>query len=280
MSSGLDEGGGGIYNWMSNPTVTNCTFGGNWGLYGGGGMFNNGSNSTLTNCTFSDNLAYKPGRAMYDVYSSTTVTSCILWGDSGWVLSTSDATVTYSNVKGGYPGIGNIDIDPCFVDPGHWEDPFNTPGDLTDDVWVEGDYHLLYNSPCINAGDPCFVPDPCDVDMDGELRVRLGRVDMGADEAGSNPADFDENGLVEFGDFSTLAAAYMSDPARPIGTPPVIFPCHLMTWLMRSISPCTATNGSGRLGGMGNSAEVQSLSLLGPCGASAETAQNVTAQLT
>ena len=49
-------------------------------------------------------------------------------------------------------------------------------------------------------------------DMDGESRVRLGRVDMGADEAGSNPADFDENGSVELADFGSLAAAYLSDP--------------------------------------------------------------------
>jgi len=27
--------------------------------------------------------------------------------------------------------VGNVDLDPCFADPGHWEDPCNTPGDNT-----------------------------------------------------------------------------------------------------------------------------------------------------
>ena len=32
-------------------------------------------------------------------------------------------SVTYSNVLGGYPGEGNLDADPCFVDPGYWANP-------------------------------------------------------------------------------------------------------------------------------------------------------------
>jgi len=38
-------------------------------------------------------------------------------------------------------GEGNIDLDPCFVQPGYW-----------DCCWVGGDYHLLPTSPCIDAG--------------------------------------------------------------------------------------------------------------------------------
>jgi len=52
-------------------------------------------------------------------------------------------TVSYSNMQGGWPGIGkgNIDIDPCFVDPGYWNSN-GTEGDPSDDFWVDGDYHL------------------------------------------------------------------------------------------------------------------------------------------
>ncbi len=46
--------------------------------------------------------------------------------------------------------------------------------------------------------------------MDGEARVRLGRVDMGADEAGSNPADLDEDGRVDMADLGRLAGAWLS----------------------------------------------------------------------
>ena len=54
----------------------------------------------------------------------------------------------------------------------YW-DPNGTPGNSDDDFWVDGDYHLHHNSLCINAGDPCFVPDPWEVDMDCEPRIRL-----------------------------------------------------------------------------------------------------------
>jgi hypothetical protein len=67
-------------------------------------------------------------------------------------------------------GPGNIDVDPCFAELGHWN-PNSTPADANDDFWVDGDYHLKsqagrwdanegrwttdeVTSLCIDAGDP------------------------------------------------------------------------------------------------------------------------------
>ena len=75
--------------------------------------------------------------------------------------------------------LGNIDLDPCFVEPGYWD---------VNNVWVEGDYHLLDGSPCIDAGDPNYVAGPNETDLDGNPRVVDGDndgnsvVDMGAYE--------------------------------------------------------------------------------------------------
>ena len=100
-------------------------------------------------------------------------------------------TITYSNIEGGWPGEGNIDADPCFVEPGYW-DPNGTPEDPNDDFWVDGDYHLLPDSPCINAGDPNYAGDPNGTDLDGKRRVIGGRIDMGAFEyRPSTPAEVD-----------------------------------------------------------------------------------------
>ena len=63
--------------------------------------------------------------------------------------------------------------DPCFVDPGYWD---------TNGVWFDGDYHLLADSPCIDAGDPNYVAEPNETDLDGQPRVIGGRIDMGAFE--------------------------------------------------------------------------------------------------
>ena len=73
--------------------------------------------------------------------------------------------MTYSDVRGAWPGEGNIDTDPLFVNP------------------TDGDYHLSSPSPCINAGDIRFSPQEGESDIDGDPRVLLGVVDMGADEA-------------------------------------------------------------------------------------------------
>jgi hypothetical protein len=70
--------------------------------------------------------------------------------------------VTYSDIKGGWTGTGNIDVDPQFADAGSF------------------DLHLLYTSPCRDAGDDTAVIDT--EDFEGDPRIAVGAVDMGADE--------------------------------------------------------------------------------------------------
>jgi hypothetical protein len=104
-----------------------------------------------------------------------TLTNCILWDNLPREVDKTSTSVTpkiyHSDVYGGWTGRGdnNIDIDPCFVDPGYW-DPNGTPDDANDDFWIDGDYHLKsqagrwepatqtwimddVTSPCIDAGD-------------------------------------------------------------------------------------------------------------------------------
>jgi parallel beta-helix repeat protein len=58
-------------------------------------------------------------------------------------------------------------------------------------IWVEGDYHLLAGSPCIDTGDPNYAAESVKRDFDGKPRVMGGRIDMGAYEHGAViPAEF------------------------------------------------------------------------------------------
>jgi hypothetical protein len=94
---------------------------------------------------------------------------------------------TYSDIQGGWAGQGNIDADPCFVEAGFW-DTNDTPDDIRDDLWIDGDYRLLPTSPCIDAGDPNYIPEPNETDLDGNPRMIDGDedgtavIDMGAYE--------------------------------------------------------------------------------------------------
>ena len=173
---------GGMYNYESSPILTNCVFSSNHAGPGtGGAMYNRRSNDLiLTNCTFAENSANNGDALAFYSYlqkypSALQLTNCILWdgGDEIWNNDNSAITITYSDVQGGWPGEGNIDADPCFVDLGYWD---------ANGVWIDGDYHLLRSSPCIDAGDPNYIAEPNETDLDGKPRIIGGRIDMGAYE--------------------------------------------------------------------------------------------------
>jgi hypothetical protein len=71
------------------------------------------------------------------------------------------------------------------------------------------DLHLDGTSQCKDVGDPNGDYD--ETDIDGESRIKYGRVDIGADEYYWSPADIDEDGYVNFIDYATVAAAWMTD---------------------------------------------------------------------
>ncbi|MHC4460696.1 MAG: right-handed parallel beta-helix repeat-containing protein [Planctomycetota bacterium] len=244
--------GGGMYNYDGNLTVSNCTFSGNSSRYSGGGMYNDYSGPTLTNCTFTGNSANGNGGGMYNnLNSNLTVTNCILWRNTATngaqIAQVSNCTlsISYSDAQGGWEavysvgssilwGAGNIDADPCFVDAGY-RDANATPEDANDDFWVDGDYHLLPGSPCIDAADNNSVPaDTADLDGDGNTdeptpwdldshpRIIDGDcsdtviVDMGPYEfAWAYIGDFDGQCDVDFADFAVFGLTWLSEDGEP-----------------------------------------------------------------
>jgi len=218
QGGGLAGCGGGFYSGSSGEfsvvgEIKNCVVAGNRALYGGGlancSMNRHRLSNGIMNCTIIGNIAHEIGggywaNSWWQEY--TVLKNCILWGNhategkemglgepDGGISTFPTVDASYSNVQGGevavyvYPkctlnwGLGNIDTDPCLVQPGYW-DANDTPDDANDDFWVEGDYHLLPTSPCIDAGDPNFVAEPNETDLDGNPRVIGDYIDMGAYE--------------------------------------------------------------------------------------------------
>jgi hypothetical protein len=190
IGNSAGEDGGGLL--FCRGPITNCAISGNSAGGDGGGMLVN--KSSVTNCTFSGNFAYGYGGGIYNYKSDLTLTNCIFWAnrDSGDMdesaqIRTNKGTlvVNYSCIQGwigSLGGIGNIGADPCFVEAGFW-DANRTPDICYDDFWVDGDYHLLPDSFCINTGDPNYIADTNETDLEGNPRVIGGRIDMGAYEA-------------------------------------------------------------------------------------------------
>jgi len=200
VGNSVGFGGGAVQNDGSHPVLTNCVFAGNRAGGYGGGISSDGSSETmLVNCTFAENSASEGRACSCGGYSgegeepgSLVAAGCILWdgGDEilnndGWAI-----TITYSDVCGDQAGIGNINADPLFAQPGRWESN-GTPVDPCDDFWVEGDYHLssqagrwdavsknwaydTHTSPCIDSGNPASALS----DETGALLNR--RINMGA----------------------------------------------------------------------------------------------------
>ncbi|UCD50596.1 MAG: right-handed parallel beta-helix repeat-containing protein [Phycisphaerales bacterium] len=145
----------GIKLWgASKPTVTNCDISGNgigvemWAdtstrrILRNSGLFSNctitgnrregflGGDPTLENCTVADNLGY--GLSC----SSPVLNNSIVYfnnGDDENITAKRTVTATCCDIQGGWPGEGNIDVDPLFVARGFWTDAGE---------WVPGDYHL------------------------------------------------------------------------------------------------------------------------------------------
>jgi hypothetical protein len=182
--------GGAVFLEGVTATFTNCLFHDN--KAGRGGAFATPDGSAIfSNCTFANNQAtWLRGGAVADPAESVRLRNCILWGntrlegdppvvtsDQIWGPGVGPAT-SHSDVQGGWPGTGNIDVDPLFIDP------------------ALGAYGLQAASPCKNTGNTSDLPaDSADLDWDANTiepipkdlslllpRVRLGAVDMGAYE--------------------------------------------------------------------------------------------------
>ena len=192
--------GGGILAYISGADISNNLIYGNSGTIGGGVVLLGG---TLTNNTIVENDAdlFRTGEEragnLYVAFDPTlgrtaVCNNIICNAPSGggvvYVAADPRGLVAYNNVWNNFPGnygipdlqqfnvvhyglendltglMGNISEDPLFLD-----------------TWNR-DYHLTLASPCVNAGDPDYVPSAQETDIDGDSRIQVFRIDIGADE--------------------------------------------------------------------------------------------------
>jgi len=157
---------------LTNNLVYDCF----WGL-----AIQSGADVDAANCTIYD--THYGIRAIIDDQGwpggTADVKNFIIWNTTSQSVTldtASTVTATYCNFDDAYAGAGNISLYPMFVDP------------------VDGDFHLLPLSPCIDSGSSDW-PAP-DRDLDGDARVDDGDVP----NTGGGTIDYYDMGIDEYVD--------------------------------------------------------------------------------
>ena len=172
------DGGGGIAVSSGNAIFSHCTFAHNQALTSsgkGGGVYASGGALTVNHCTMCSDYVMDPGGENgMEIHTSgsaaATISNSILYSDNYLIVfgSSFPASVSYSDFS-------TITVDWYFsgnIPPGLGElDQVNPNGDscdtyfniLLDPLFIDqpnDDFHLVGESPCINAGDPDSPYDP------------------------------------------------------------------------------------------------------------------------
>ncbi len=222
---GADCAGGGIFAQGGGAVISNCMVTGNtawkWGggVYGGtlyhsvlsgneGDLGGGAFSSTLYNCLLTGNRAWVDGGGA----SGGALFNCTLVGNSAnslgggvWDAELHNCIVYYNDAPSGAnwsngllrfscttplpEGVGNMNAEPGFLDPGS--------GVGTNHV--AGDYRLQSNSPCVNAGlNDDWMHEAAD--LDGNDRIQNAVVDIGAVESAwwGMFADVDADGFTDW----------------------------------------------------------------------------------
>jgi predicted outer membrane repeat protein len=190
----------GVYGaglWGCDGLISGCTITGNMAGANGGGFYLRGSATVvhLTNSILWDNSAPSGAEIALFTHPSTgqpstlSVSYCDVAGEQAAVYVDPDSELIW--------GDGNLDSPPVFVDPDN------------------DDYHLSADSPCIDTGDPDYVPGTGETDLDSHARILCNRVDMGAYEFGVG--DFDCDHDLDLDDFASWAACMTGPYLGPYG---------------------------------------------------------------
>jgi hypothetical protein len=159
-----------VCSQVAAVTIFHCTIAANTGGAGDlPGVAGTGGLETNENCVNLSALGLlvwsnTPGAAA----AGGTGIASVKTAAGGLKVVSGSLVIAYSDVEGGWPGAGNIDVDPAFASA------------------ATGDYHLTVCSPCVDASIPAAGLGVFDVD--GGSRLTSLRPDIGADEISSELA--------------------------------------------------------------------------------------------
>ena len=216
ISCNIAQCGGGMYIIQSDLDMANNIVAGNSSDSGGGITFND-CDFRMTNHVIFGNESDLGGGIFCYGGSEGVIVNSILWNNDapfgfgpeiyvGQSMVPSTLSISFYDLRG---GPANVNGDPdCTVNWG--------TGMITDDPLFEdpenNDFHLTFDSPCRDAGYSSAIPPDLKADFEGDPRVVLERVDMGADEF--YPHLYHLGDATPGGTISIKIVGYPSTPVR------------------------------------------------------------------
>jgi len=159
-----DVVGGGIMNYLGSPFIANNT------------IVHNRPSAMHLEVTDMFGL----------LFESSTIVNNVVWENEVFLsegVGNQEYEIQYNDIQGGWPGTGNIDVDPLFADPAAGDYHLKSKAGRWDPAtrsWVNDNVTSL----CIDAGDPSS-------DVADEPQPNGQRIDMGAyggtDQASKSP---------------------------------------------------------------------------------------------
>jgi hypothetical protein len=211
-----DYGAAWLGEFQAAPTIVGCLFHDNHALVGGSAIASFYSYPKLTGNTIGNNhvlneeICYGTGAIESFIGKPRVRGNIIVMNTSsyfmgGQIYEGKAYYVTYNDIEEGYPGEGDFDADPMFLDAG------------------EHPYSLRWDSPCIDAGPPdttgLRLPPR---DLAGSSRLCQGRMDVGAYEW-SDPAGIETHEPREPGGRRPDAAILACAPSPACGATTIRF---------------------------------------------------------
>jgi hypothetical protein len=163
--------GAGVFCRHSNAYLVGNIISNNMGLNGGGLYIENCGPKVFNNVFYSNSADSSAGGLYLGSAATPNISNSIIRNNNAptnpeiFVNSGNRFSLNYSNISGGWQGVGNVDIDPLFRSVGN------------------SDFHLVSiacgdsaNSPCIDLGDPILF----DTLLTCDWGLGIERSDMGA----------------------------------------------------------------------------------------------------
>jgi predicted outer membrane repeat protein len=179
------ESGGGAVQVDGHAVIANSTFSNNRAAGRGGAILVTGK-SEIANVSTEGNTAEQGGASVACGFGTVDMATCSIANSVLW----DDAPLLLGEVPGNDKFGGQLDVSSCDVRGG-----FPGEGNISSDPLLEADLSPADGSPVIDGGDPTLIPkDTADLDQDGDLeeplpfdlngtpRIQRARPDMGAYE--------------------------------------------------------------------------------------------------